>query len=353
MKKRRKGVIVFVLLILIAAGVGIYFYLNKDKDNVLGDIVDVFTKDEKDIDNRNGFYIYEEKLDKSVKVSSSCTIVSYKYYLSVVNKKWFLYKDTCLGVYQLETGKTEDLKINYDSESKEYSLKYDGNLYVKNDNLRSVVPVATFENTDSHKIQLDGYKMVVKETMTDSYHYRIERPIVGAYGYIMVIEYKNGAYEVEISSIVTVEETNDVEKYIYRASNIDDLPDFSLMNGKIVIIEKYNINNRTNYDLKLFTYQEAQVYSLKEVFPITLNGISLSPETHNIFVSYDNVKKSYVMLVSENKDFCVKDSKENKVAYYEFRIDVDYNDYTFKTPTFVRTWYERDGCSHFNGLKEE
>lgn len=353
MKKKRKGIIIFILLILVIAGVCGYFYLYKDGDNVINNIFENFSNDEKDDDNRNGFYIYEDILDKPVKVSSSCTITSYKYYISVVNKKWFLYKDTCLGVFQLKSGKTEDLKINYDSESKVYSLKYDGNLYVKNENLRSVIPKATFEKSEQ-KIQLEGYKILINETMYNGNYYKFERSIVSAYGYVVNIEYKDGMYNLYISSRVSLgADTNDVKKYHYKAAKVEDLPYLSLFNGKIVIIEKYNINNRTNYDLKLFTFQEAEVYSLKDVFPITLNGIELKPETHYIYVTYDMEKKNYVLLVSENKDYCVKDSKESKVAYYEFRIDIDYSDFTFKTPTFVRTWYEKDGCSHYNGLKEK
>ena len=352
MKKRRKRIIIFILLLLIAAGVGVYFYLNKDEENVFGNIIDTFTKDEKDDDNRNGFYIYEDKLDKSVKVSSSCTITSYKYYLSVVNKKWFLYKSTCLGTFQLKSGKTEDLKINYDSENKEYSLKYDGNLYVKNDNLRSVVPENTFVNNEGQKLQLEGYKLVLEETMFEGNYYELERLIVGVYGFVVEINYSGGMYNIEILSRVPIGTGSEVEKYTYKAAKIEDLPDLAIMNSKLVAIEKYDINNRTNYDLVLFSYDKAHEYSLREVFPIILNGEELKPETHYIYVDYDVEKKSYVLLVSENKDYCVKDSKENKVAYYEFRIDIDYNDYTFKTPTFVRTWYERDGCSHYNGLKE-
>ena len=155
-------------------------------------------------------------------------------------------------------------------------------------------------------------------------------------------------YNIEILSRVPIGTGSEVEKYTYKAAKIEDLPDLAIMNSKLVAIEKYDINNRTNYDLVLFSYDKAHEYSLREVFPIILNGEELKPETHYIYVDYDVEKKSYVLLVSENKDYCVKDSKENKVAYYEFRIDIDYNDYTFKTPTFVRTWYERDGCSHYN-----
>ena len=352
MKKKRKRVIIFILLILIALGVGVYFYLNKDEENVFDNIIETFTKDEKEDDNRNGFYIYEEKLDKTVKVTSSCTITSYKYYLSVVNKKWFLYKSTCLGTYQLESGKTEDLKINYDSESKEYSLKYDGNLYVKNDNLRSVVPETTFVNNEGQKLQLEGYKLVLEETMFEGNYYDLKRRVVGGSGFFMEASYKNGEYSIGILSGVHIGVGDEMEKYSYSSANIEDLPYLSLMNNKLVAIEKYDINNRTNYDLILFSYDKAHEYSLKDVFPIMLNGEELKPETHYIYITYDVEKKSYVLLISENKDYCVKDSKENKVAYYEFRIDIDYNDYTFKTPTFVRTWYERDGCSHYNGLKE-
>ena len=224
---------------------------------------------------------------------------------------------------------------------------------VKNDNLRSIVPETTFESNEGQKLQLDGYKYVIKETMINEHYYEIARNIVGVYGYVVTITYEGGNYVLEIISRVKEDDSNDVKTYTYKAADVDDLPDLSIMNSKIVVIEKYDLNNRTNYDLKLFSYEEALVYSLKEVFPIILNGIALSPETHYVYVTYDTTKKSYVMLVSENKDYCVKDSKENKVAYYEFRIDIDYNDYTFKTPTFVRTWYERDGCSHYNGLREE
>lgn len=351
MKRKGKGLL-FIILLIIVVGIGLLIYFNKDEENVIGDIINTFTEKEKDNDNRNGFYIYEDKLDKAVKVASSCTITSYKYYISVVNKNWYLYKDTCLGVYQLGSGKTEDLKINYDSESKKYSLKYEGNEYVKNDNLRSVVPVATFEVNGGQKVQLDGYKTLIKETMFDGYHYKIEREIVGAFGYMFVVEFKGGEYVLRIISRKSAETGDGIEEYVYKAKEVDDLPDITTMNSKLVILDKYNINGRNNTDLKLFTLHGGHEYSLKDVFPITLNGEKLSPESRYIYVNYDPAKKYYTLLISENENFCVEGSKENKLAYYEFKVEVDYYTYSFQTPSFVRSWYERDGCSHYNGLKE-
>ena len=58
------------------------------------------------------------------------------------------------------------------------------------------------------------------------------------------------------------------------------------------------------------------------------------------------------MLVSTNSNFCVEESESNNVAFYEFRLDIDYSNYLFKTPTFVRTWYEKDGCSRVEELME-
>ena len=58
------------------------------------------------------------------------------------------------------------------------------------------------------------------------------------------------------------------------------------------------------------------------------------------------------MLVSTNSNFCKEDSKENNIAFYEFKLEIDYTNYLFKTPTFVRAWYEKDGCSRVNELME-
>ena len=350
----RKGkIILIVLLLLIVVGIGLFIYFNKDEDGVINEIINNFNESSKEMDNRNGIYVYEDRLDDTIRVSSACTLSSFKYYMSIVNNRWFLYKSSCLGTYQLKEGKTEDLKINYDSESKQYSFKYDGNLYVKNDNLRTIIPDADFENTEAQKVQLGGYKTLVKETMFDGHYYKIERTIVGIDRILFMLDYYGGNYVVTFESgVVTAEGEDTLKTYTYSSPNVDDLPDFTSLNKKIVIIDKYTTNNRLNYDLKLFSYEGAIEYSLKDVFPITLNGIQLTPETHYIYVDYDVVKKSYVMLVSEKENFCVSNSKENKVAYYEFKIDIDYVDYSFKTPTFVRTWYERDGCTHYNELVE-
>ena len=55
-------------------------------------------------------------------------------------------------------------------------------------------------------------------------------------------------------------------------------------------------------------------YTLKDVFPIKVNDVELNYTTHNVFVAYDASTKSYTLLVSPNKSFCVAESKENKIV---------------------------------------
>lgn len=350
--RRRKGIIVFILLVLIAIGVGLVIYFNRGKDNFIGNIFNDNSKDNVITDNKNGFYIYEVKLDKVIKPSYSCTITSYKYYVVVINNKWYSYKETCLGTYQLDTGNIKDLVINYDNETKRYSLEYDGNTYEKSDNVVSINPKKSFED-DGQKINLEGYKTIFEYIMFEDKDYNfVDRQIVGVNRFSMSMSLVGGVYKISILSDFSVEEDKKLA-YEYSSKNIEDFPEFSIMNGNLVIIDKVETENKLNYDLKVLSYKNGFEYSLDKVFPIILNGEELSPSTHNIFVSYDYAKKKYVLLVSDNKNFCVDDSDSDEVAYYEFNIGINYLDYTFETPTFVKTWYQRDGCNHFNGLKGE
>ena len=349
MKKKGKGLIIVLVLLIIAGAFAVYIFLNPE-DNI---IENIFTGNDtvKKIDNQNGIYLYEEKYKSPVKVTSSCTVTSIKYYISVINDIWYLYKDTCMGTFQLKNGNTDELKIFYDSEKEEYSLEYESNTYIKNENIRSVIPADTFKD-GMHGIYLDGYKTLISETMYDGNFYDFRRSIVGIGSMMFYFSRTNNMYNIKIDSGYFNQETNSSDVYLYSSSKLEDLPDFSILNKKLVIIDKYSLNGRTNRDLKLFSYSKGMEYTLKDVFPIKVNDVELNYTTHNVFVAYDASTKSYTLLVSPNKNFCVAESKENKIAYYEFRIELDYINYSFKTPSFIRAWYEKEGCDHVNGLME-
>ena len=349
MKKKGKGFIVVLALLIIVGAFAVYIFLNPE-DNI---IENIFTGNDtvKKVDNQNGIYLYEEKYKTPVKVTSSCTVTSIKYYISVINDVWYMYKDTCMGVFQLNNGNTEELNINYDSEKEEYSIDYKENTYIKNENIRSVIPADTFKD-GMHGIYLDGYKTLISETMYDGNFYDFNRQIVGLGSMQMNFTYSNKMYNIVIDSGHRNDETNSMDSYMYSSSKLEDLPDFSVLNKKLVILDKYTLNGRTNRDLKLFSYAQGLEYTLKDVFPIKVNDVELNYTSHNVYVTYDATAKAYTLLVSPNKDFCVADSKENKIAYYEFKIELDYINYSFKTPSFIRAWYEKEGCDHVNGLME-
>lgn len=336
--------IIFLLIIGIIAIVVLYF-VNRNEDNAIGNFITGEYKREVETDNRNGIYIYEEKLDKHIKVSSGCTLVEYEYHLVVVNKTWYRYKKTCLGTYQLESGNVEDLKINYNSEKKEYSIVYKDNKYIKNDNYISIYPYSNFEKSSQY-VYLTGYKTLVNETMFDGYRYGIDRGISGL----------PGDYKFQLTTLRDTDSFNmclpiaeDGDKnatYCYNGVDINEFPDLIPINKYVGIREKYFHNGRNNYNLKMYSFKKGIFYDMNNVFPITVNGVTLSPDTHYIYVDNNENRDYYMLLVGNQETMCVEGSESDDVAYYEFKIEIDYLNYEFKTPSFVRTWFEREGCSH-------
>lgn len=348
MKKIGKVLIVVVLLLLI--GGGVYLYLNRDKKNVFNEIFDVIEEKENN-DNKNGFYLFTDKLDKSYKLSNSCTLSSNKYLLVVINDEYYYYKNNCLGVLQLKNGKTKDLKIYYDSLKEYYYIEYEGNKYIKSSEIAAIVPANNFID-GNHTIYVENYKKLIEEIMIDE-TFDIYSNVSGFSNVYFRYENKDNNYFVKLNTSGEVEDSNNyVLEYFFGANNFDDLPDFYILNSKIVISEKSKLNGQTTRNLKIFSKEKGIEYNLADVFPIKVNGVELRPDTHYIYSIYDKKSKNYAMLVSTNSNFCVEDSKENKVAFYEFKLEIDYSNYLFKTPNFVRTWYEKDGCSRVKELME-
>lgn len=336
--------IIFLLIIGIFV-IGVLYFVNRNKDNAIGNFITGEYKREVETDNRNGIYIYEEKLDKHIKVSSGCTLVQYEYHMVVVNKTWYRYKKTCLGIYQLETGSVEDLKIKYNSERKEYSFVYKDNKYIKNDNYLSVYPYPNFEKSSQY-VYLTGYKTLVNETMFDGYRYRIDRGISGLPG-----DYKFQLTTSKNTNIFRMclpisDDGNEDDTYCYEGEDINDFPDLVPINRYVGIREKYNFNGRNNYNLKMYSFNKGIIYDMNDVFPITVNGVQLSSDTHYVYVDNNENRDYYILLVGNQENMCVEDSKSDDIAYYEFKIEIDYTNYEFKTPSFVRAWYEHEGCGH-------
>ena len=353
MKKIGKVLIIVVLLLLVCGGIVIY--LNKDKNNVIGEIFQTIEEKENN-DNKNGFYLYTDKLDKTYKLSNSCTLSSIKYVIAVVNDDYYLYKSNCLGVIQLKSGKSSELKIYYDSLKEYYYMRYDGNKYIKNKKIATIVPSNNFID-GNHTIYIDNYKKLIEELMINEY-FNINTNVSGFSSIDFDYSFEDNIHQVELSTSGELDFNEDQEAsnvqldYVFSSNNIDDLPDFFILNSSIVISEKNKLNGQPTRNLKIFSKKSGIEYNLASVFPIKVNGVELRPDTHYIYSVYDRTSKAYAMLVSTNSNFCKEDSKESNIAFYEFKLEIDYTNYLFKTPTFVRAWYEKDGCSRVNELME-
>lgn len=351
MKKIGKVLVIVVLLLLVCGGLVVY--LNKDKNNVIGEIFQTIEEKENN-DNKNGFYLYTDKLDKTYKLSNSCTLSSNKYIIAVVNEDYYLYKSNCLGVIQLKSGKSSELKIYYDSIKEYYYMQYDGNKYIKNKKMATIVPSNNFIE-GNHGVYIDNYKKLIEELMVDD-AFSVDTLAAGLSGVLFEYKQDDGSYYVRIATggdLKDGEEASQFQlEYANYAESLDDLPDFYLLNSNIVISEKSKLNGQTTRNLMIFSGKRGIQYNLADVFPIRVNGVELKPDTHYIYSVYDKASKAYVMLVSTNSNFCKEDSKENNIAFYEFKLEIDYTNYLFKTPTFVRAWYEKDGCSRVNELME-
>ena len=348
MKKIGKVLVIIVLLLLVIGAVVVYF--NKDKNNVIGEIFQ--TIEEKDSkDNKNGFYLFTDTLDKTYKLSNSCTLSSNKYIIAVVNEDYYLYKSNCLGVLQLKSGKSSELKIYYDSLKEYYYMQYEGNKYVKNSKIATIMPSNNFID-GNHTIYIESYKKIIEELMINE-KFDINTKVSGFSNVNFEYIVDGNLHIVKLSTPGEVEEVeNVILEYSFIAENFNELPDFYILNSNIVISEQSKLNGQTTRNLKIFSKKTGLVYDLFDVFPIRVNGIELKPDTHYIYSAFDKKSKSYAMLVSSNSNFCVEDSKESNVAFYEFKLEIDYTNYLFKTPTFVRTWYEKDGCSRVKELME-
>lgn len=347
-KGKGKFIIIFIILLCVVAASCYFLFI---KENGVFNRSNEVTVEETEVilDNRNGIYLYTYIPDEFLKVSSGCTVTKIDYYMVIINKNWYSYKSSCMGTYQLGNGEVEKLDIKYNSERNEYSFNYDNKRYVKNPNLLSVTPNETFK-VGTQNVSLDGYKLLAKETMYTGHYYVFDRYISDFGGSIMFgKEHESEPYRLTIGN---VGEPDPNKQYVYSSYDIDDFPNFIIFNKKLSIREKYTVWGRTNYTLKLFELNKGVVYDLNNVFPITVNGVQLSNNNNYVYLDNNVNRNYYIMLIGSNPNFCVEGSTSDNVAFYEFKVEFDYNNYSFKTPSFVRAWYEKEGCSYVNKVME-
>ena len=156
------------------------------------------------------------RLDKFLKVSSACTVTKLDYYMVVINKKWYSYRGSCMGTYQSGEGDVEDLTIKYNSERDEFSFVYDGNRFVKNKNLLTMVPKETFISS-KQDVALDGYKLLAQETMFENHYYVFDRYISGVGG--TMVFGKDDASSPYTLTIMAHKEREESAKYKYESHN--------------------------------------------------------------------------------------------------------------------------------------
>ena len=342
-KKKAKVNIIFVLIIiiLIISALMIRFevnpfsyFLGEDEEEVLVESTD----------NSNGIYRYREALDKTRSMFHGCTVIYFDNYILIINDKFYLYRESCIGTFYLGDGNTKTLKINETLEKNKY-ITYNGKDYYKNDTL-DTIDVHNFvkENDDDlGAIYPENYNLLLQESQRVGDYFNLEEIEIKtspAAFYFNLHQIEGNLFDMKI--------TNMEEKVLYetKINGFNSMPLFRGYGSNLVVIEPISNGDKYQYGFKVINAEDT-IYDLKSMFPITVDGDTLSYE-RSVYVTFNPSENEFVMLVGKDKQMCVKNSDSNDVAYYVFYLKYDYSNRNFKKPVFIKKVYERDGCKYAN-----
>ena len=353
MEKKRilKSTIFVLVLFVIAIIVYFGYYFFSGHENPFLELFSGNKDEDVFIDNKNGFYVYTDVLDQVYNFYSGCHINSIDMEYIVINDTYKLYRTSCLGSFYLDSGKTEDLNIQYDEEKKLFYLEKDGNTYYKKYEVSSLVPGNLYSSTSSQTIDPLYLKEALRETERPGYYYHIkDAKIDGAINFIISVNYEEDLEELDADEMLYTFElksnfANTREKPAYRIdfpTTIDKLPDVYSYGKFLVVVDPEKVGNHYSYNFRVFD-STGFTYNLRRQFPITVNGYEITTND-NMYVAYISSNRTFKLLVTPNEFFCEPDSDSTDVAYYLFSISYNYLTKEFDPPKFEKIGYKNEGC---------
>lgn len=311
-----------------------YFIESDDEENVvLSD------------DNSNGIYRYRENLAETLNLFYGCSVSYFDNYILVINDNYYTYRHSCVGTFLTGSGKTKDLKFKFTLEKTQYII-YEDNEYYKTNVVGSIKTINYLKDFSNEvgPIYPENYKVLFKEAQREGEYFDFIEAVLRSspQSYFFDLDYIEGTiFDLKLMSIQSNEPI-----YTYRVGSFDELPDLKIFGSNIVVIERIINGNRYSYGFKVFN-ELSMNYDIKSKFPIIVDGDTLTTN-NSIYIAYNKTDNKYIMLVGDDLDFCVADSKSDKVVSYVFEINYNYYTKGFDNPKYIRKIYERDGCKYVN-----
>lgn len=332
--KNKKGLIIligFILFVIVA--LFIYFAFFTKEDNFIKSIIDN-DKSEPIVsginDNYNGVYSNIENIGQTINAFDGCTFSYISNYVLVNGDTYKVFRSSCIGTFFLESGETKNLKFIFNEKTKLYDLEYNHLLFNKDLSVGDI----KITNKEFNSVKIDYYKFVLKEVKYSNNFSRLTAEVGGYDGFKVL--FNDGIYNVTLNSI------NGIPLYNYSTRDINNLPDVNVLNGDSIIFEKNVVNG--SFNDRLFVYSKNGIkYNLMSHFPIVVDGVTLDSNS-SILLNYNVNKKKYVMYVGYDENICAQDSLGDRIVYYEFDLEYDYYNKTFKKPYFISFGKGSQGC---------
>ncbi len=353
-KSRLLKNILFILSIIVICLVVFfgYYFIRGEKNPLISIIEDMNENKEKEnnkskmLDNHNGIYTYKDDLNGTKFIYSGCSISSINYSILVMNDKFYQYKNSCMGTYLIEEGNTTDLDIKLDEEKNIYVIHHQDKDYQKDFITNNIV----LNNDISKKlnaINLDNYELIIRETEFEGNYYDINANINGISSSLNLLFNKNS----DGSFTVAIVPPRSKDKILY-SHNIRDynfLPKLYPYGKSVVALEtERNQDDNSKFAHRINVVNEdGVIYSVKQMFPITIDNTVLTDE-NSVYIMFDEKVRYFRMFVGYDDKMCVENSASDNITYYEFKIDYNYADKNFSKPVFVKAGREKEGCSYIN-----
>ncbi len=344
MKSKRLGnsvkLIIIILILSVAVFVGYYI---KNKQNPLFELVNNLKSNSLFNDNINGVYLYNEVVGGNRAIFSSCSVNDINNYILIINDEYKVFRSSCMGTYLKDEGKVDDLNITENKE--EIYIEYNGHKYEKEYAVSAIIPnnvIASRLKT----VEIANLQFIMEETEFEGNYYPIEARLSNNTSTAVLFD-KNQEEDAQ-DTITLINAKSKAELYKYSFEKYDELPFFRPFGKLLVIIEKKdNPNNNMKYGYKFYVLNEQEIeYNLDQMFPITVNGETLTVEDNSVYVMFDEKERSFKLFVGYNKKMCNEEGSEHRPIYYEFKINYNYTTMNFEKPEFIKVGYEDEKCNY-------
>lgn len=355
-KSRPKKTALFLCILFIVCVAAFFlYYVITGKQNPLFKFINNGDETEnKILDNYNGFYSNYESLNGSKFIFSGCSISKIANYILVIEDNYYLFRSTCMGTYEKEKGKVEDLDIKVDEEKKTYYIYHNDVTYEKDDFVNSIRVNNDIEKKMT-EIDLSTYQLFMRETEFEGNYYDLEQLSIKNTSAQILMDILR--YEDDKSFIIRLRSSSSTDRVLYSKAikDFDFLPDIYTYGSSIVVVEKNKSEDNKKYSYKFFVIKEdGIVYNVDEKFPIIVDGKSLNKE-NSVYIKFDPAKRYFRMLIGNDDKMCVdnyEDSEKDDITYYEFSLEYNYLINNFNEPKFQKIGRKSEGCRYVNELIE-